>query len=96
MDDIDQLAANAVAGAAATLGRARRHAVWLERIAVSILAFGLVSTAFLVVGDGALLWSGLTAALGTLAAWGALRAIALLLHLRVDETMVELGSTEAG
>ena len=76
--------------AAHDLGRARRHATLLERLAISILTFGLVSAVLIAITETYAIWQGITAALAAAAVWGALRTLALLLHLRVDETMVEL------
>lgn len=76
--------------AAADLGRARRHAVWLERIAISILTFGAVFAVIITALAPPLVWVSFAGLLAAAAIWGVLRALALLLHLEVDEVMVEL------
>lgn len=77
------------------LRAARRHAVWLERLAAGTLAFGLTTTAVIVAGALEYLVAGVGAVLVTLLAWGLLRALALLVHLRVDQRLAEGASAEA-
>ncbi|HWJ62005.1 MAG TPA: hypothetical protein VNS19_08535 [Acidimicrobiales bacterium] len=96
MDDLDPTAARAVHQAATDLARARRHAIWLERLAASTFAFGAVSAVVLVVSDVGLVWSALGTLLAAAAVWGVLRGLALLLHLRVDDTMVSLADESGG
>lgn len=83
-------AAPEIAIAAANLRRARRHAIWLERIAISILTFGTVFAVLAVAIAPHVVWIAFAGFLAAAAIWGTLRALALLLHLKVDEVMVEL------
>lgn len=89
MHDAD-LADAVVHQAATDLRRARRHADWLDRLAWASGALGLVVGALQIAVDLAYLGLGLAVIVGGLVTWGVLRALALLLHLRVDEAMVPL------
>lgn len=93
MHDVD-LADTAVRQAATDLRRARRHADWLDRLAWASAALGLVIGLVLAAADLALVTTGLVVAFAGLVTWGVLRGLALLLHLRVDETMVHLADDD--
>lgn len=84
-----QPAAPAIVTAAANLGRARRHAIWLERIAISILTFGVVFAVLATIVAPPVVWLAFAGFLAATATWGVLRALALMLHLKVDAVMVE-------
>jgi hypothetical protein len=90
--DITQIepAAPTIVTAAANLGRARRHAVWLERLAISILTFGAVFAVLATIVAPPVVWLAFAGFLAAAATWGVLRALALVLHLKVDAVMVEL------
>lgn len=87
MDDPD-LEARVIALAAANLRRARRHAIWLERLGVGVVA--LVASLGFVFAGVDLAWTApaLAAVLAALVVWGVLRGLALLLHLRVDQALL--------
>ena len=88
MLDLDPLA-DRQARLAADLDRARRHATWLERIAAMALAFAS-TTAVLALAAAGSAWLAVGLALAGAAAWGLLRTLALVLHIRVSEVALSL------
>jgi hypothetical protein len=94
MDDLDPTADAAVHEAAANLGRARRHAIWLERIAAMVGTLAVVTAVLAVAMDPTTLWSGLITVAVGVGAWGVLRALALLLHLQVDRVLMTLADDD--
>jgi hypothetical protein len=79
----------AVQQAADNLGRARRHAITTERVAVMVFTMSVVAALGALTAGieyvGLAVWS----LLGGAAIWSLLRAVALRLHLLVDQTMIE-------
>ena len=73
----------------ANLRRARRHATALERLAAVIASAAIAVAAFLVAGDPSLLGPAVLGATGAVVLWAVLRALALLLHLRVDQASAQ-------
>lgn len=91
MIDTDPLADHAIRQAADDLARTRRHAISLERIAVAIPTFWIAATTFVALGDlPALRVTWAVVVTLSVVAWAALRSVALLLHLRVDDAMILL------
>jgi len=96
MTESSPRAEHAVHQAAVHLARARRHAIWLERLAATLATFWVAATTYVALGDlpaFAVTW----AVVVTLAiiAWAVLRALALMVHLRVDDTMVQLADEDS-
>ena len=85
----DEHVSQAVQQAADNLGLARRHAITTERVAVLVFTMGVVAAVGALTAGlefaGLAVWSVLAGA----TIWCVLRAIALRLHLLVDETMIE-------
>jgi hypothetical protein len=93
VDDPDPSAA-VIARAAANLRRTRRHATWLERIAVALLTFTAAIAVVLAATDPAWIGYSVGATWCAVIGWGVLRALALVLHLRVDQSMLALADDD--
>lgn len=83
-------AEQAAAALEVRLGQLRRHATWLERLAVMVGTAGACTAAVLALADLELLVPAVSVALASVTAWGLLRAFALVLHVRADTTELDL------
>lgn len=85
----DEQISPVVQQAADNLGRARRHAITTERVAVVVFTMSVIAALGALTAGiefvGLAVWS----LLGGTTIWCVLRAVALRLHLLVDQTMIE-------
>lgn len=84
----DPAAATAIEIAAAHVRAVGRHARALEYLASGIASLGLLVAAHFALGAN--IGGAALVVMGSLTAWGLVRSVALLLYLKVDETMLAL------